>query len=43
VSRMERGEILLPRTRAAIRAALENLGAEFLPGGGVRLRGIEGR
>lgn len=43
VSRLERGEELQPRTLAAIRAALEAAGVEFIPqnggGPGVRLRG----
>lgn len=42
VSRLERGEELLPRTVAAIRAALENAGVIFIDqngqGPGVRLR-----
>jgi transcriptional regulator with XRE-family HTH domain len=39
VHRLERGDELLPRTVATIRAALEAAGAEFLPGGAVRIRG----
>lgn len=42
VSRLERGEELLPRTVAAIRGALESAGIEFIKqnggGPGVRLR-----
>ncbi len=42
LSRFERGEVLQPRTLAAIRAALEAAGVEFIPenggGAGVRLR-----
>jgi len=42
VARLERGEALKERTVAAIRAALEAAGAEFIPenggGPGVRLR-----
>jgi transcriptional regulator with XRE-family HTH domain len=42
VARLERGETLYPRTVAAIRAALETAGVEFIPenggGAGVRLR-----
>jgi transcriptional regulator with XRE-family HTH domain len=42
VSRLEAGEELKPRTVAAIRAALEAAGVEFIPenggGAGVRLR-----
>ncbi|RWO53769.1 helix-turn-helix transcriptional regulator [Mesorhizobium sp.] len=45
ISRLERGEELLPRTTAAIRAALENSGVIFLADGqtvdggpGVRLK-----
>ncbi len=42
VSRLERGEELQPRTLAAIQAALEAAGVEFIPenggGAGVRLR-----
>ncbi|RWF05820.1 MAG: XRE family transcriptional regulator [Mesorhizobium sp.] len=40
VSRLERGEELQPRTIAAIRAALEAAGVEFIPenGGGVGVR-----
>ncbi|MEQ1956329.1 helix-turn-helix transcriptional regulator [Mesorhizobium sp. CN2-181] len=42
ISRFERGEELLPRTVAAIRAALEAAGVELIPenggGAGVRLR-----
>jgi transcriptional regulator with XRE-family HTH domain len=42
VSRLEAGEELKPRTVAAIRAALESAGVEFIPenggGAGVRLR-----
>ena len=44
VSRLERGEELLPRTLAAIRAALESAGVEFIAenggGPGVRLRKV---
>ena len=43
ISRLEAGEELKPRTVAAIRAALEAAGVEFIPengsGPGVRLRG----
>lgn len=42
VSRLERGEDLLPRTADTIRRALEEAGVEFIPenggGAGVRLR-----
>jgi transcriptional regulator with XRE-family HTH domain len=42
ITRLERGVSLYPRTVAAIRAALEALGAEFIAanggGAGVRLR-----
>ncbi|WP_238121748.1 MULTISPECIES: helix-turn-helix domain-containing protein [unclassified Xanthobacter] len=42
VSRLERGEVLLPRTVEAIQHALEAAGVEFIPenggGAGVRLR-----
>jgi transcriptional regulator with XRE-family HTH domain len=42
ITRLERGETLYPRTVAAIRAALEAAGVEFIPenggGAGVRLR-----
>lgn len=42
ITRLERGETLYPRTVAAIRAALESAGVEFIPenggGPGVRLR-----
>ncbi|WP_457103409.1 helix-turn-helix domain-containing protein [Mesorhizobium sp. URHB0026] len=42
ISRLERGEELMPRTVEAIRAALESAGVEFIPenggGAGVRLR-----
>lgn len=42
VSRFERGDELLPRTVAALQAALEAAGVEFIPenggGAGVRLR-----
>lgn len=42
VSRLERGEELQPRTLAAIQAALEAAGVEFIPenggGAGVRVR-----
>jgi transcriptional regulator with XRE-family HTH domain len=42
ISRLERGEEIMPRTLAAIRAALEAAGVEFIPanggGPGVRLR-----
>jgi transcriptional regulator with XRE-family HTH domain len=42
ITRLERGETLYPRTLAAIRAALESAGVEFIPenggGAGVRLR-----
>jgi transcriptional regulator with XRE-family HTH domain len=38
VSRLERGEELMPRTLVAIRAALEAAGAEFINGSGVKLR-----
>jgi transcriptional regulator with XRE-family HTH domain len=42
VTRLERGETLFPRTVAAIRAALEAAGVEFIDenggGAGVRLR-----
>lgn len=41
IARLERGESLYPRTLAAIRAALEAAGMEFIPenggGAGVRL------
>ncbi len=43
ISRLERGETLAPRTLAAIRAALEAAGVEFIEenggGPGVRLMG----
>lgn len=39
VYRLEKGDELLPRTVATIRAALEGAGAEFLSGGAVRPRG----
>lgn len=43
ISRLERGEELKPATVAAIRAALEVAGVEFIPenggGAGVRLKG----
>ena len=46
VSRLERGEELMPRTVAAIRAALETAGVMFLDqngnGPGVRLRDRQG-
>ena len=42
VSKLERGEVLKDSTVAAIRAALESAGVEFIPenggGAGVRLR-----
>ncbi|PWC52195.1 DNA-binding protein [Azospirillum sp. TSA6c] len=40
VSRLERGEELQPRTLAAIQAALEAAGVEFIPenGGGIGVR-----
>jgi transcriptional regulator with XRE-family HTH domain len=42
IARLERGDSLYPRTLAAIRAALESAGVEFIPenggGAGVRLR-----
>lgn len=42
ITRLERGETLYPRTAAAIRAALESAGVEFIPenggGAGVRLK-----
>jgi len=40
IARLERGESLYPRTLAAIRAALEAAGVEFIDEGGpgVRLR-----
>lgn len=42
VSRLERGEDLMPRTVDAIRRALQTAGVEFIPenggGAGVRLR-----
>ena len=40
IARLERGEILNPRTLGAIRAALEAAGVEFIPenGGGVGVR-----
>ena len=40
ISRLERGEVLYPRTLEAIRAALEAAGVEFIPenGGGVGVR-----
>ena len=42
IARLERGETLAPRTLAAIRAALEGAGVEFIEpnggGPGVRLR-----
>lgn len=42
IARLERGETLYPRTLAAIRAALEAAGVEFIAenggGAGVRLR-----
>jgi len=46
IARLERGEALHPRTLAAIRAALEVVGAEFIEenggGPGVRLRKASG-
>ena len=43
ITRLERGEGAYPRTLAAIRAALESAGLEFITenggGAGVRLRG----
>ena len=39
VSRLEKGERLHQRTVIAIREAMEAAGVEFLPDGGVRLRG----
>jgi transcriptional regulator with XRE-family HTH domain len=39
VHRLEKGEELLPRTAAAIRLALESVGAELFPDGAVRIRG----
>lgn len=38
VSRLERGEELMPRTVQAIRSALEAAGIEFINGTGVKLR-----
>lgn len=38
ITRLERGEELMPRTVQAIRTALESAGIEFLNGTGVRLR-----
>ena len=42
IARLERGEVLKDRTVAAVRAALEAAGVEFIPenggGAGVRLR-----
>ena len=42
IARLERGETLYPRTRDAVRAALETAGVEFIAenggGAGVRLR-----
>jgi transcriptional regulator with XRE-family HTH domain len=38
ITRLERGEELMPRTVAAIRAALEAAGIEFINGTGVKLR-----
>lgn len=44
ITRIERGESLYPRTVAAIRAALESAGVQFIPenggGAGVRLRKV---
>jgi transcriptional regulator with XRE-family HTH domain len=37
ISRLERGEELLPRTLAAIRTALEAAGVEFINHNGLRL------
>jgi len=42
VTRLERGEELLPRTLAAIRAALETAGAEFIAEGGTSAGGGAG-
>lgn len=42
ITKLERGDLLQPRTVAAIRSALEAAGVEFIPenggGAGVRLR-----
>jgi transcriptional regulator with XRE-family HTH domain len=38
ITRLERGEDLMPRTVTAIRAALEAAGIEFINGTGVKLR-----
>jgi len=38
ITRFEKGEELKPRTIAAIRAALEAAGVEFINGTGVKLR-----
>lgn len=38
ISRLERGEELMPRTVTAIRTALESAGVEFINGTGVKLR-----
>lgn len=45
VSRLERGEELQPRTLAAIQAALEAAGVEFIPenGGGAGVRLVKGK
>jgi transcriptional regulator with XRE-family HTH domain len=47
ISRLERGEELMPRTLSAIRSALESAGVIFIPGNeegpGVRLRKDAGR
>jgi transcriptional regulator with XRE-family HTH domain len=44
IARLERGEALKPQTVAAIRAALEAAGVEFIPenggGAGVRLKKV---
>jgi transcriptional regulator with XRE-family HTH domain len=46
IARLERGETLYPRTVAAVRAALESAGVEFIAenggGPGVRLRKGDG-
>jgi transcriptional regulator with XRE-family HTH domain len=46
ISRLERGEALHSRTLAAVRAALESAGVEFIAGNGggpgVRLRKVQG-
>ena len=47
IARMERGEALKDRTIAAVRAALESAGVEFIPenggGAGVRLKKVSGK